>query len=146
MKKTLIGAAAVGVVVSVTAARRLARRGNGSGPDGRQGDRWHTVTILCEPEELGQLPPPLDDLGIAIEVLVRPAPGDRGTELAVRIADPAAVDRDDVRTLRRALREAKALAEAGEVLLPDAPATTRTTLLNAPLAHATRHGREEGRL
>jgi hypothetical protein len=55
-------------------------------------------------------------------------------------------DDDPVRLIRRALREARSLAEVGEVLLPDAPATTHPTLTGAPLAYATRHGREEGRL
>ena len=53
---------------------------------------------------------------------------------------------DPVRAIQRALREARSLAEVGEVLLPDAPATTGRTLTGAPLAYATRHGREEGRL
>ena len=146
-----MSAAAVGLVVSVAAARRLARRGDARSSDarsggGQRGDRWHTVTVNREPEEVGQLPPPLDTIGFAVEVSVRPAPGGRGTELAARIADADAVDRDHVRALRTALREARALAETGEVPLPDSPSTTKTTPLNAPLAYVTRHGREEGRL
>ena len=80
----------------------------------------------------------------------------RGTELAVRMAGPPPAgaarllgqlrDDDPIRSIRRALREARSLAEVGEVLLPDAPATTHKTLTGAPLAYATRHGREEGRL
>jgi hypothetical protein len=38
------------------------------------------------------------------------------------------------------------MLETGETLRPDAPSTTERTLLNRPLEHVTRHGREEGRL
>jgi hypothetical protein len=144
MKKSILGAAVLGAAVSVAAARRLVRRGDGVSPP--VGDRWHAVTVNCEPERLGSLPPPLDALDFEIEVRVRPAPGDRGTEAAARVADPAKLNRDTVRALRRALRQARALAEIGEVPLPDSPATTKDTPLNVPLAYATRHGREEGRL
>lgn len=158
MRKTILGlgslggVAVVGAVAGVTAARRRKRHGDhvsalslGSS-DGGSPDRWHSVTVNCEPERLGALPPPLDQLGFEIEVRVRPAPGDRGTELAARVADPAKVERDTVRHLRAALREARALAEIGEVPLPDSPPSTKRTLLSRPLEAATRHGREEGRL
>ena len=91
-----------------------------------------------------------------MEVQVRPAPAGRGTELAVRLlagepgtmaATTARITGKDPRhAVRRALRETRSLIETGEVLLPDAPATTRRTLFNRPLALATRHGREEGLL
>nr|BFE55537.1 hypothetical protein GCM10020063_000630 [Dactylosporangium thailandense] len=125
------GAIAGGVMV--------ARRRRAAGPD-----RWHAVTVNCSPGQLDPLPPPLNELGFPVEVRIRPAPGDRGTELAARVASGA--DPKRVRRLRAALREARSLAEVGEVLLPDAPATTKPTLRSAPLAYATKHGREEGRL
>ncbi|MFD6245926.1 hypothetical protein [Streptomyces roseolus] len=66
---------------------------------------------------------------------VRPAPGDRGTELAVRSNRPVPrraaslpsrlAGRDPRQEVRTALREAKSLLEAGEVMLPDAPPTAR---------------------
>jgi hypothetical protein len=139
----MIGAMAT--VVAGAAAAVTARRRRHPGHGTEDVDRWHSVTVDCTPEELGSKPPPLDSLGFPVEIRIRPAPGERGTELAVRAADPAP-DRDTVRHLRRALREARSLAEVGEVLLPDTPATTRHTLTGAPLAYATRHGREEGRL
>jgi hypothetical protein len=77
-------------------------------------------------------------------VLVRPAPDGKGTELAARLVDQA--DLGGVRRLRQALREARQLAEVGEVLLPDAPSTTRWTLTSRPLNHAIQHARGEGRL
>jgi len=144
MKKTILGVAAVGAVAGVAAARRRAKRGDRVSA-GRP-DRWHSVTVNREPERLGSLPPPLDGLGFEVEVRIRPAPGDRGTELAARVADPATAGPDAVGRLRAALRKARALAEIGEVPLPDSPATTEETLLSRPLAHVTRHGREEGRL
>ncbi|UWZ49673.1 hypothetical protein Dmats_21470 [Dactylosporangium matsuzakiense] len=117
----------------------MARRRRAAAPD-----RWHSVTVNCPPERLDPLPAPLDELGFPVEVRIQPAPGDRGTEVAARVAPGA--DPQRVRRLRAALRAARSLAEVGEVLRPDAPATTKPTLTGAPLAYATRHGREDGRL
>ncbi|MGI5241138.1 hypothetical protein [Dactylosporangium sp. CA-139066] len=133
-----IGLAAVGAG-AIAGVAMVARRRRAAEPD-----RWHTVTINCSPGQLDPLPPPLNELDFPVEVRIQPAPGDRGTELAARVAPGA--DRKRVRRLRAALREARSLAEVGEVLLPDAPATTKPTLRSAPLAYATKHGREEGRL
>jgi hypothetical protein len=149
---------ATGVVMAVAAAAVVARLRRARGCAGRTtaGDRWHSVTIYRSPEEVGSLPEALAALGTSIEVRVRPAAGGRGTELAARIAEelPTGLgkvaaklgDDDPVRRLRRALREAKQVAEIGEVLLPDRPPTTERTLTSRPLEYATRHGREEGRL
>ncbi|MDP9793359.1 hypothetical protein J2S43_001871 [Catenuloplanes nepalensis] len=123
-------------VAAVAAARRM-----------RQArvtdDRWHSITVNREREEVGPQPQPLHDLGETIQVRVRPAPGGRGTEIAARCVDAGP---EGVRALRRALRETRTLVETGEILLPDSPPTTRRTPLGAPLAYATRHGRQEGRL
>jgi hypothetical protein len=140
MKRGPIVLAAVAGVAAGAGAVVRARRHAGAGPD-----RWHSVTINRTPEELGPKPPPLDELGFPVELRVQPAPGDRGTELAARIADGHS-DHDTVRHLRRALREARSLAEVGEVLLPDAPGTAHKTVTGAPLDAVTRHAREEGRL
>lgn len=103
-------------------------------------DRWLTVTVNRPPMDVGSegmLPPPLDGLAERIDVRIRPAPGDRGTELAVRFKEPVSAasasvparltGQDPRQELRRALRDAKSLLEAGEVLRPDAPPTTRPT-------------------
>jgi hypothetical protein len=146
----VVAAAAVGTII---VGRRLA----GTSPARTTGrDRWHSVTINRSPEEVGPRPAALAELGETIEVRVRPAPAGRGTEVAARIRDEVPTglgkvaaklaDDDPVRHLRRALREAKQVAEVGEVLLPDRPPTTRPTLTSRPLGYATRHGREEGRL
>ncbi|HEX5566030.1 MAG TPA: hypothetical protein VFY14_03655 [Streptomyces sp.] len=105
--------------------------------DTRRTDRWLVVTVNRSPTDVlsdGGPPAPLDQFGDDLEITVRPAPGDRGTELAARLRQPARpaasllsrlAGRDPNRLLRLALREAKALLEAGEVLLPDAPPAAR---------------------
>ncbi|MFE6993863.1 hypothetical protein ACFVFN_37895, partial [Streptomyces pharetrae] len=72
-----------------------------------------------------------------VEGDVRPALASRATELAVRLKQPPGGARtslpgrlagqDPRQELRLALRETKALLEAGEVLHPDTPPTTRET-------------------
>jgi len=145
-----------GVSAGVIAARRIATRQAGNGADP---DRWHTVTVNRLPEEVapeGRLPDPLAGLGDAVEVRLRPAPGGRGTELAVRLRDGApagaaeavarAAGSDPRQDLRAALRHSKQLLETGEVLRPDEPPTTRKTLRSLPLELATRRAGGEGRL
>ncbi|MGA5895220.1 hypothetical protein [Streptomyces venetus] len=129
-------------VVPVAAAGVAAARRSraSSGTEERAGDRWLTVTINRPPADVGsegKPPPPLDDLAERIDVRIRPAPGDRGTELAARFKEPVPAastslparlaGQDRRQELRRALRDAKSLLEAGEVLRPDAPPTTRPT-------------------
>jgi hypothetical protein len=133
---------------ALVAGRAIATRRNRqwrTAPGGWANDstRWHAVTVLVGLDEAmpdGRPPDPLAALGDDLEVRMRPAPGDRGTELAARPLG------GDVGRVRRALRETKSLLETGEVLLPDAPPTTERTLLNRPLEHVTRHAREEGTL
>jgi hypothetical protein len=106
------------------------RRPTDAGTDPRPG-RWQVVTVAGRPEDvlpLGRWPEPLRRLDGAVELYARPAPGGRGTELAAR---PLGADRgfpgmaahllgeDPGRLIRRALREAKQLAETGEVLRAD---------------------------
>ncbi|AVT38240.1 hypothetical protein [Plantactinospora sp. BB1] len=146
-------------------ARRLLGRseeGDGQWPQrlvGRRKRRWHVATVNRPVDRIGadgQLPEPLTGLGDAVEIQLRPAAGDRGTEIAVRLRDGArlpavdvvrrAMGRDPEQAIRAALREAKQLIETSEVLHPDHPPTTETTPLNKPLQVVTRHGRREGRL
>lgn len=124
-----LGAAAVGAaaVRALTAPRRV---GWPDGGDGRPA-RWQVVTVDRPPGQVlpeGRWPEPLRRLGDAVQVRVRPAPGDRGTELAARPRPGAGpppglavhlVGDDPGRLVRQALREAKQLAETGEVLRPD---------------------------
>jgi hypothetical protein len=82
--------------------------------------RWRAVTVLVSPDRVGTadaLPPPLAGFRDRIEIRVTPAPGDKGTELAARFRGEAT--EDDIGELRSALRRAKQLLEAGEVLRVD---------------------------
>ena len=148
-----------GVGAGVVVVRRMTgRRFDNGGPREAQ-DRWHTVTVNRPLEEVapdGRLPQPLEALGDAVEVQIRPAPGGRGTEVAARLrGDPpsglaAAAARiagnDPRQDLRAALRQSRQLLETGEVLRADEPPTTRRTLRGLPLDLATRRAGGEGRL
>jgi hypothetical protein len=124
-----------GVAAGAAAAawRRRARPSAADSPD-----RWLVVSVNREPgdvhpEELA----PLTEFGDRIETRVAAAPGDRGAELAARLREPTPkaatsvparlAGADPRQDLRRALREAKALLETGEVMLPDTPPTTHDT-------------------
>ncbi|MFI7072626.1 hypothetical protein [Micromonospora sediminicola] len=128
-------------------------------PSKRREPRWHVVTVNPLREELtpdSPLPEPLARLSDTAEVRIRRAAGDRGIELAARLRDGARspvtagarrlAGRDPNQAIRAALREAKQVLETGEVLRPDSPPTTQTTMVNKPLQMATRLGRREGRL
>jgi hypothetical protein len=133
--------------------------GESSGAADGRGDRWHTVTVNRPPDEVspnGRLPEPLAKLGDTIEVQVRPAPGDRGTEVAARLRAPvpsgptgaaARLKGHDPRgPVRRALRDSRALLETGEVMSPDEPPTTHPGPGGKLIAAAAGRAREEGRL
>jgi hypothetical protein len=137
-KALLIAAPLAAGTVAVAAARRRAARGPAA-------HRTHVLTVYKPIDELQatQLPGSLREIAEGVEISLRAAPGDRGTEIAVRIPDGSSVTDGDV---RRALRETRSLIETGDVLLPSGPATTTPTLLNRPLQTATRNGREGGLL
>ncbi|MEV8371115.1 hypothetical protein AB0P21_00145 [Kribbella sp. NPDC056861] len=110
------------------------------GPAGANGPAsgWLAVTVFRDPADLDieDLPAPLAKFGDRIEVRIRSAPGDKGTELAARLRDRetssgSALHRlrgsDPEADLRSALRRAKQLIEVGEVLMVDpAPHGRRT--------------------
>jgi hypothetical protein len=131
----LLGAVAVSGIAAyrLRATQRARRRPISFG-------RWHVVTVFRPLDEVAvSLPDRLAAPGVEVEL--RPAPGDRGTEIHARAVDGAVSDAD----LRRDLRESRSLLEVGEVLRPGGP-TTEPTVLNRALRAATRHGREEGLL
>jgi hypothetical protein len=126
--------------------------------DGRTQNRWHVVTINKSADEIapgGNPPGPLAELE-DIEWTLRPAPGDKGTELAARLRQPEPSDAagaaarvagtDPRQRLREALRNAKMLAETGEILHPDRPGSTHPSPLGLPIRLASRRARGEGRL
>ncbi len=105
----------------------------------------HVLTVykpLTEVRET-QLPGSLREVADRVEIALAAAPGDRGTEIRVRVPDDSPVTDGEV---RRALRETRSLLETGDVLLPSGPATTTPTPWNRPLRAATAHGREGGLL
>jgi hypothetical protein len=114
---------------------------------GQPASGWLAVTVFREPSDVdtAQLPAPLAELGDRIEVRVRPAPGDKGTELAARLrnrpSSGTALSRlhgsDPQAELRSALRRAKQLIEVGEVLAVDpAPHGKRTATPGGVLLEA----------
>ena len=112
--------------------------------------RWRAVTVNRPIQDLdGELPRPLADLGEAVEVRLRPAPGHKGTEIHARLTEhaPARIgDQEPLEALRSALRQAKQVAEVGYVLEPDHNRTARPTPLGEPLRQVDRHAGGEGRL
>jgi len=144
-KRLGVAAGVVAVAAAAPVVRRMTGRKDALGArnDPR---RWHVVTVQCPPEEArARRDTPLAELGDDVEVQVRPAPGDRGSEIAARFTAPDA-GTEQVEKLREALRETRQVLEIGWVVHPDRPGTTRPTALNAPLRAATAHGKGEGRL
>ena len=112
---TVTGAVLVGA--GVVLARRLRQRSQDSGSN-----RWRAVTIDRTADQVmpgGRVPEPLAALGDLVEVQMQPAPGDKGTELRVRLRGRDPGHSADARRVRSALREAKQLIEVGEVLRVD---------------------------
>ena len=149
-----LGKAAVAAGIGAAATTVLRRRGQ---PDEK--NRWLGVTVDRAPGDVlqdGKPPEPLARLGDAIEIRVRPAPGDRGTELYARPTQAApggaagAVARvlgDDPRqAVRTALREAKSLLETGEVLQPTRPGSSHPGPMGKLVQLASSRAQGEGRL
>jgi hypothetical protein len=163
MNRTMEMAARVAGAAGEAVVRRATEYLHATG-DGHRGDdettmRWRVVTINAPAEEIcpgGKLPAPLAELGEQIEWTLRPAPGDKGTELAARLKMPepsgvtgtaARVAGTDPRQkLREALRNSKMLVETGEILQPDRPGSTHPSPLGLPIRLAVRRARGEGRL
>ncbi|WP_146231730.1 hypothetical protein [Lentzea atacamensis] len=107
--KVLLAAGAV----TVAAVARRRRRA----PDER--DRYLAVTVNRAPDEVqSSLPEDLARWRDRVEIRIRPAAGDKGTELSVQPSEQ--VSRHE---LRLALRRAKAVLEAGEVVQSDTAPT-----------------------
>ena len=113
---------------------------------GQPASGWLAVTVFREPSDIdaAALPAPLAEFGDRIEVRVRKAADDKGTELGARLRDQpsgSALDRlsgsDPQADLRSALRRAKQLIEVGEVLVVDpAPHGKRTATPGGVLLEA----------
>ncbi|MDX8050822.1 hypothetical protein SK571_15650 [Lentzea sp. BCCO 10_0798] len=105
---------AAGVATAVAVARRRRRAPHDDAPE-----RWLAVTVNRAPDEVQSSMP--DDLARwrdQVEISVRPATGDKGTELRAKPTGEVSAHE-----LRLALRRAKAVLEAGEVVRPDTAPT-----------------------
>lgn len=120
--------------------------------------RWRVVTVSRPPDVAapdGHPPAPFASFGEFIQVRVTEAPGGRGTELAARLrpgesgtVDAVArlVGQDPLQLVRKLLREAKQLAEVGEVLRlnPKPEGTRHATPGGALIDLASRRSGGEG--
>jgi hypothetical protein len=130
------GVAAAGIAIG---QRLLAAR-----PSDSREDHWLAVTVNCSPDRLTpseRLPEPLERLRDRVELRVRPATGDKGTELLARPTGD--LTRQD---LRMALRQAKSLIETGTVIQPDSPGSAHPGPAGRLLGVVIGHAQKEGRL
>ena len=147
-------AAAVGVglagVAAGLVARSLVKKDRESDGDGAHPEGWKAVTILGEPSEFQRdgYPEPLERLSDALEILITPAPGDKGFEVHARLRDGADLDvgDDPAKALREALRDAKQLFETGEILraTPRPHGERPPTLLGSAVDKAEDEAKGEG--
>ncbi len=111
--------------------------------------RWLAVTIYRQIDDVQTQVDgsgPLSRMRGEIELTVRPAPGDKGTELAVRPTAPDGGSVDLRRSLRAALRETKSILECGEVVEPSRPGSSHPGPAGQVLRAVTRRAWGEGRL
>jgi hypothetical protein len=152
-KAALLGGVAVGLV----AARRVLRQIPSARSLKEPADRWLVLTVNRRQEEIAPhnvWPQPLADLGDEIEIELRQAPGNRGTEIAVREREPhegtqtlkRIAGRSQGQEIRAALRDTKQLLEAGEILAidPQPHGPRKSTPGSAVIAVATDRARREG--
>jgi hypothetical protein len=122
-------------------------------------DRWLVLTVNKRQDEIAPhntWPQPLADLGDEVEIELRQAPGNRGTEIAVREREPGQTGpggttsriagRTRTQDIRSALRRTKQLLETGEVLAvdPQPPGRRKPTPGGALIAAATNRAGREG--
>ena len=158
MAGRLAGAGAVGAAAVATAAavvqRHRRRPDEGAGSPQESRSRWQAVTVLAEPHEVlgaDHTPPFFEELRDTVEVEVRPAPADKGSELRARLRRPASSSSDAeeaAKTIRVALRRAKQVIETGEVLRvdPTPHGERKDTPTGALVDEATDRADEEGLL
>lgn len=150
-------AALAGLGMGVFVVRRFLRQTPAARTLREPKDRWLVVTVNRSQEEIapdGVWPQPLADLGDDVEIELRPAPADRGTEIAVRQRNPGAdagmlnrvVGNSRTQEIRSALRKTKQLLEAGEVLKvdPQPHGQRKPTPGGALIAVATKRAGREG--
>lgn len=144
-----VGAVAVRRVIRQTPAARSLRE-----PE----DRWLVLTVNRPEEEIAPQnvwPEPLAELGDEVDIELRRAPANRGTEIAVRLRNPesgsvAMLSRitgsSHLAKIRSALRRTKQLLETSEVIKvdPQPHGQRKPTPGGALIAMATRRAGREG--
>lgn len=152
------------ISAGIAVGRRLWRRyrrkrgAKSTGPSTDDRDRWLAVSVNAPPEQVEAEPRLREVLarpGLRLQMRITPAPGDRGTELAVRLKEqplPHDVNltarlagRDPRQPVRHALRDAKSLLETGEVIELE-PREGPHTLGGRLVEAAGRRAAGEGRL
>jgi hypothetical protein len=146
-------AGALGLLMAGIGVVRWMTSRPGTSRDRVPKNRWIMVTVNCSPERLASrsdLPDPIIRLGDSVDIKVSPAPGDRGTELGARLHELPRTkirgmvmrrpEEDPRRVVERALREAKSLIEAGEVVRPDWPPSVQPAQVGKLLEFAGRRG------
>lgn len=114
--------------------------------------RWHPITVNRPPGDTSpksEMLKPLLDLGESIKIRITPALGDKGTEIAARIANEKIPPAEAVRLLqkiRTALRDTQWLLETGEILHTNKPSPTAPKPMSLPVQLLARHTPEEDRL
>lgn len=149
-----VGPLVLGAGAAAAAAVRQYRSTSPPGDD--PGSRSLVVTVNRPVDEVapgGVLPERLRDLDGEADVEVRPAPGDKGTELVLRPRQPEQAGplarlagRDPRQHWRAVLRETKSVLECGEVVQADEPGSTERTVPGALLDRVTSISGGEGRL
>ncbi|GAB3651603.1 hypothetical protein [Glycomyces tarimensis] len=155
MRQLIAGAAVTAGAAAAWGLWRGLR--NGSPPD--EQDRWLAVTVNAPVDAVKsdeRLRKVLAASGKKLELRVTPAPGDRGTEIAVRLLDTAPpwaftiasriAGRDPRQPVRQALRDAKSLLETGETLQLDETAGRGGGIGTKIMEVAGRRAGGEGRL
>ena len=154
----LTGAVALaGLGTGVVVARRYLRKTPAVRSLREPKDRWLVLTVDRSQEEIAPnnvWPQPLADLGDAVEIELRRAPADRGTEIGVRQREPGAnsgvvsriAGNSEIQQIRSALRKTKQLLETGEVLKvdPQPHGERKSTPGGALIAVATQRAGREG--
>lgn len=144
-----VGAVTIRRVIRQTPAARSLREPQ---------DRWLVLTVNRPQEEIAPQnvwPEPLAELGDEVDIELRRAPANKGTEIAVRQRNPesgssATLSRiagtSQVQKIRSALRKTKQLLETGEVLKvdPQPHGERKPTPGSAVIAIATRRAGREG--
>ncbi|MEJ2890531.1 hypothetical protein [Actinomycetospora aeridis] len=127
----------------------VGRNDRPAGEDVARAGRWLVVTVYRQPDDVRTQVDgsgPLSGMRNEIELTIRPAPGDKGTELAARPTAPDEGSVDARRRLRAALRETKSILECGEVVEPSRPGSSHPGPAGQVLRVATRRAWGEGRL